>query len=395
MNARRSLAVVLVISAVIGFVIFWKSGNQAPSASAASSPPPEVAVVVLREQEVRLTAELPGRATAYAVAEIRPQVTGIIQKRLFAEGTEVRAGQPLYQIDPASYRVAVASAAAALAKAKAELEPIRLKATRYAAMVRSKAVSQQDNDDAQAALALARAEVKAAEANLEAARIDLARTTVTAPISGRISRALATPGALVTANQAQSMAIIHSMDPIYVDLTQSHVELLRLRQAIASGAIQAADTASVHLILEDGYAYPLPGTLELTETMVDTSTGTVTLRAVFPNPHRMVLPGMYVRAIVEYGTIPHALCIPEEAVLRDARGAATVLIVDADDRVEMRPVELDRSIGNQWVVRSGLTSGDRVIVQGVQKIRPGMEVRIANSEYNATNTVQAPISSSK
>jgi membrane fusion protein (multidrug efflux system) len=386
MNATRAVILTIAISVAFGLYLVWKPASQPHNANAAAAPLPEVAVVALRTQEVRLTAELPGRTTAYEVAEIRPQVTGIIQKRLFSEGSEVKAGQPLYQIDPASYRVAVASAAAALARAKAELEPVRLKAMRYAEMVRSKAVSQQDNDDAQAAFALATASVAAAEANLEAARIDLARTTVTAPISGRISRALATPGGLVTANQAQAMAVIHRLDPIYVDLTQSNTELLRLRQAVESGAIQSAGTTTVHLLLEDGSPYPLPGTLELTEATVDTSTGTVTLRAVFPNPKRVLLPGMYVRAIVEQGGIPQALLVPQEAILRDAHGAATVLVVDADDRVAARPVELDRSVGTHWIVRSGLEAGERVIVEGLQKVRPGMEVRVIEAKDNVTHT---------
>jgi membrane fusion protein (multidrug efflux system) len=333
----------------------------------------------MQGRDVTLTAELPGRTEVFQVAEIRPQVGGIITKRAFNEGTEVKAGDLLYQIDPATYEVAVAQARAAVAKAKAELEPARLKAVRYRDLIRTKAVSQQDHDEVMAALALAEANVAAAQAQLEAARINLERTRVVSPIDGRIGRASITPGALVTASQVEAMATVQQLDPIYVDLTQSNMELLRLKRALASGAVQSAGEAGtrVRLVLEDGSVYPLQGTLQLAEARVDQSTGSVTLRAVFPNPNRDLLPGMYVRAVVEEGILAQAMLVPQQAVTRNAQGEAQALVVGDGDTVVLRKLELDRAVGGDWVVRQGLAAGDRVIVEGLQKARPGVQVRIA------------------
>ena len=377
----KKILVFVVAAAVVGLgYLVWHKPSQANQPGpAAAKPAPEVAVVTMQEREVRLTSELPGRTAVYQVAEIRPQVGGIIKQRTFAEGTEVKAGALLYQIDPSTYEVAVAQARAAVAKAKAELEPARLKAARYRDLIRTKAVSQQDHDEVMAALALAEANVAASQAQLDAARIDLERTRVTAPIGGRIGRSAVTPGALVTANQAQAMASVQQLDPIYVDLTQSNVELLRLKRALASGSMQAAGQAGtrVSLILEDGSTYPLQGTLQLAEASVDQSTGSVTLRAVFPNPDRDLLPGMYVRAVVEEGVLARAILIPQQAVTRNAKGEAQTLVVDDKDTVAVRPLDLAQSVGGDWVVRTGLASGDRVVVEGLQKAKPGMQVRIA------------------
>jgi membrane fusion protein (multidrug efflux system) len=277
--------------------------------------------------------------------------------------------------------VAVARAKAAVASAAAELEPARLKAVRYQELIRSKAVSQQDHDEAQAALALAQARVASAKAELDAARIDLERTKVTAPISGRIGRASITPGALVTANQATAMATVQQLDPIYVDLTQSNVELLRLKRALAAGTMQAAGEsgAKVSLVLEDGSAYPLQGTLQLAEASVDQSTGSVTMRAVFPNPNRDLLPGMYVRAVIEEGVLAQALLVPQQAVTRNAQGQAQAFVVDAQDQLVLRQLELGQTMGGGWIVNQGLASGDRVVVEGLQKAKAGMQVRVAES----------------
>lgn len=376
----------ILVVALCGLSYFlWHKASQADDAPAkpatAPAPAPEVLVTTLAEQRVSLTSELPGRTAVYQVAEIRPQVGGIIQKRPFTEGAEVKTGQLLYQIDPAPYEVAVARASAALAKFKAELEPARLKSVRYADLISTKAVSQQDYDEVQAALALAKANVASAQAELDAARIDLQRTRVVAPISGRIGRSSVTPGALVTANQSQAMATVQQLDPIYVDLTQSNMELLRLKRALENGTLQSAGEAAtkVRLKLEDGSAYSLEGTLQLAETTVDQSTGSITLRAVFPNPKRELLPGMYVRAVLEEGVLANAVCVPQQAVLRDATGSAQVMVVDETGTVSMRPVVLGQAVGGDWVVQSGLAVGDRVVIEGLQKIRPGSQVRIAQA----------------
>ncbi len=379
---KKTLIVIAVMAAVgLGYLAWHKPSQANQPTPAQAHPAPEVAVVTMQEREVRLTSELPGRTAVYQVAEIRPQVGGILQKRAFTEGAEVKAGDLLYQIDPSTYEVAVARAAAAVAKAKAELEPARLKAVRYAELIRTKAVSQQDHDEVQAALALAKANVSSAQAELEAARIDLERTRVDAPISGRIGRSAVTPGALVTANQASALATVQQLDPIYVDLTQSNVEMLRLKRALESGSIQSAGEAAtrVRLILEDGTAYAHEGTLQLAEASVDQSTGAVTLRAVFPNPKRDLLPGMYVRAVVEEGVLANALLVPQQAVVRNAQGQAMAMVVDAGETIAARPLELDRAVGGDWIVRQGLASGDRVVVEGLQKARPGTQVRVAQT----------------
>jgi membrane fusion protein (multidrug efflux system) len=371
---------IVVVAVGLGYLAWDNKPSQANQpAQAKAAPAPEVAVVTMQEKSVTLTSELPGRTAVYQVAEIRPQVGGIIQKRAFTEGAEVKAGQLLYQIDPASYEVAVARARAAVASAKAELEPARLKARRFADLIRSKAVSQQDHDEAQAAFALAQANVASAQAELEAARIDLERTRVSAPIDGRIGRSSITPGALVTANQATAMATVQQLDPIYVDLTQSNMELLRLKRALANGTMQSAGEAGtrVRLMLEDGSTYAQTGTLQLAEASVDQSTGAVTLRAVFPNPNRELLPGMYVRAVIEEGVLAQALLIPQQAVTRNAHGEAQALIVDGQDTLALRKLELAQAVGGDWIVRQGLSAGDRVVVEGLQKARPGMQVRVA------------------
>nr|WP_051307024.1 efflux RND transporter periplasmic adaptor subunit [Desulfomicrobium escambiense] len=379
---KKTLIVIAVMAAVgLGYLAWHKPSQANQPAAAQAKPAPEVAVVTMQETDVTLTSELPGRTAVYQVAEIRPQVGGIIKQRAFTEGTEVKAGDLLYQIDPSTYEVAVAQAKAAVAKSKAELEPARLKAARYRDLIRTKAVSQQDHDEVMAALALAEANVAASQAQLDAARIDLERTRVTAPIGGRIGRSSVTPGALVTANQAQAMAAVQQLDPIYVDLTQSNVELLRLKRALASGSMQSAGEAGakVRLILEDGSSYPLQGTLQLAEASVDQSTGSVTLRAVFPNPDRDLLPGMYVRAVIEEGVLAKAMLVPQQAVVRNAQGQAMAMVVDAGETIAARPLELDRAVGGDWIVRQGLASGDRVVIEGLQKARPGTQVRVAQT----------------
>ncbi len=347
--------------------------DRSPQAPAAAAAPPEVAVATLAPQRVPLTTLLPGRTAAHLKAEVRPQVGGIIQARLFTEGGEVKAGQPLYRIDPATFEAAFGSARAALAKAEANAMPAGLKARRYAELARTGAVSTQDNDDAQAAFGQAQAEVQAAKAALESARIDLARTTIASPIAGRIGASSVTPGALVIANQAAALATIQQIDPIYVDLTQSSRDLLRLRQALAAGRLarSAAGGARVKLLLEDGSAYPLEGSLEFADITVDQATGVYALRALFPNSAGTLLPGMYVRAVLEEGVAEAALLAPQPAVARDAKGEPYALVILPDGTVEQRALTVDRVVGDAWLVTSGLNAGDQVIVEGLQKVRPG------------------------
>jgi len=340
------------------------------------SGPPQVGVLVVQPQRLALGTELPGRTVPYQIAEVRPQVTGLIQARSFQEGSLVKAGQPLYQIDAASYQASVDSARATLAKSEANLRSTRLKSQRYSELVAIKAVSQQDQDDASAALQQGEADVAAAKAALETARINLAYTRVTSPISGRIGRSSVTPGALVTANQASTLSTVQQLDPIYVDVTQSSSAVLRLRQALARGDLKSggADAAAVKLLLEDGSTYPLAGKLQFSDVTVDQGTGAITLRAVFPNPGGALLPGMYVRAVVEEGVSDQALLVPQPAVGRDSTGKPLAYVVGADGRLEARAITTGRAIGDQWLVTAGLKAGDRLVVEGQQKARPGQPV---------------------
>ena len=326
-------------------------------------PPPEVGVVVLRAGPATLTAELPGRTAPYRISEVRPQINGIVLKRLFTEGNEVKAGQPLYQIDPAPYRAAYNNANAALMTSKA-------KAERFGQLLKANAVAPQDYDDALAAY-------KQATANVQAARINLGYTRIIAPISGRIGISTVTEGALVTAGQTTALTTIQTLDPMYVDIPQSSTQLLVLRQAVAAGQLDK-DTlvvSNVGLWLEDGTKYALSGKLQFTDVTVDTSTGAVTLRAIFPNPNRLLLPGMYVRAIIGEGVVPNAILAPQQGVIRDTRGLPTAWVVGKNNTAELRTLQVSRSVGNDWLVTSGLRDGDSVIVEGTQSLRPGISVR--------------------
>lgn len=351
--------------------------DQKSGGPGAGGPTPSVGVVTAQAQNVPMVAELPGRTSPYLIAEVRPQVTGIVAKRAFAEGSSVKAGAMLYQIEPATYSAAFDSAKAALARAQANREAARLKAVRYADLVKIDAVSKQANDDAQAALKQADADVAAARAALDKARIDVDYTRVSAPISGRIGRSAVTPGALVTANQATALATIQQLDPIYVDVTQSSADLLRLKRDVAAGNLQRARDATVpvKLVLEDGSLYADDGKLAFSEVSVDQGTGSVTLRAVFPNPRGELLPGMYVRARLTQGVRRDAFLIPHAALSHDARGKAMVMVVNKDNKVEPRMVEATQSEGDKWVVTQGIAAGDRVIVEGLQKVRPDTVVQ--------------------
>jgi membrane fusion protein (multidrug efflux system) len=311
----------------------------------------------------------------HLIAEVRPQVNGIIKKRLFTEGSDVKAGQLLYQIDPATYEAAFASAKAAQARVEATLASVRLTEERYRDLVKIKAVSQQDYDAAFAAFKQTEADLAFAKAAVETARINLAYTKVTAPISGRIGRSTVTDGALVTANQLAALATVQQLDSMYVDVTQSTAELLKLKQNLANGVMKKSSSAQVKLLLEDGSAYPIPGTLKFSEVTVDQSTGSVTLRAVFPNPKQTLLPGMFVRAILEEGVDTNAILVPQRGVTRTPKGDAMVMVVGAEDKAEPRPIKVVRTVGDSWLVSEGLKTGDRVILEGLQKARPGTVVK--------------------
>jgi membrane fusion protein (multidrug efflux system) len=352
---------------------------------------PEVAVVAVRTQRITLTTELPGRTSAYRVAEIRPQVSGLIQKRLFTEGTDVPAGYLLYQIDPAPFQAVLDNALAALSRAEANLPPVRARAQRFKELLADKSVSQQDYDDADGALKLAEADVKFAKAAVETARINLEYTRINAPIGGRIGRSTITDGAIVTAYQPMPLAVVQQLDPIYVDVTQSTKELLRLQKRLAQGELStpASAQSKVWLILEDGTAYTHEGTLQFRDISVDPTTATVVLRMVFPNPQGILLPGMFVRTIVEEGTDKNAILVPQQSVMRDPKGQPQVLVVDANGSAQVKMLELDRAIGDQWVVSAGLTPGEQIIVEGAQRVRPGTPVKAVPFTPGSKDSVQS------
>ncbi|MDD2850410.1 MAG: efflux RND transporter periplasmic adaptor subunit [Desulfuromonadaceae bacterium] len=369
-----------IFLACTGFLVIGTllSGCSKKSAPAGPPPggPPEVSVITIEPQRITLTSELSGRVSASQTAEVRPQVGGIIKKQLFREGSDVAAGTVLYQIDPSSYQASFNGAKAALAKAEANLAPTRLKSERYRELVKINAVSKQDYDDISAAMKLAEAEIESAKAALESARINLAYTKVTAPISGRIGRSSVTNGALVTAGQGAPLATIQQLSPVNVDVTQSSSDMLRLKKALDSGQLShKGGQAQVKLLLEDGTPYPLSGTLKLTEAFVDPGTGSVTLRVLFPNPKQLLLPGMFVRAILEEGVKDQAILVPQRGVTRNPAGNAMVMVVGTDEKVAPQVIKAERTVGNSWLVSDGLKTGDRVILEGLQKARPGTVVK--------------------
>jgi membrane fusion protein (multidrug efflux system) len=366
--ARLALAVALVTAGAA-----CQQRSHGPSAP----PPPEVGVAAVRSARVVFTTELPGRTAAYLVADVRPQVNGIIQRREFVEGADVKAGQLLYQIDPAPYKAAYDQAVASLAMVESDVPALRSKAERLKELVAIHAVGQQDYDDAASALGRAEASVLAAKAAVETARVNLGYTPVKSPISGRIGRSSVTVGALVTAYQPTSLAVVQQLDPIYVDVTQASADILRLTRAVDSGQVARAgsNARKVKLLLEDGTPYPIEGTLQFRDVSVEPTTGSVILRMVFPNPHRTLLPGMYVRAIVEEGVDEHAILAPQQGITRNAKGDPLAMVVNAAGKVEQRKIEVDRAIGADWVVTKGLAPDDRLIVEGRDRVRPGAMVR--------------------
>jgi|SoimicmetaTmtHAB_FD_contig_81_235212_length_2857_multi_2_in_0_out_0_2 membrane fusion protein (multidrug efflux system) len=362
-------AAALLLILLVAYLLFGRSAPPPP----AQGPQP-VGVIVVREEPVALSTELPGRTSPYETSDVRPQVDGIIRARLFTEGDYVRAGQPLYRIDPATYEARVASARAALARARASTIAAEGQVKRYAELVKRNFVSRQLYDNALSAAGEARADVEAQNAALRSASIDLGRTTVRAPISGRIGRSLYTTGALVQAGQDNALTTIQRLDPIYVDIQQSSSDLLRLREQMLSGQV-TSDKAPVQLQLESGSTYPMTGTLSFADVTVDPATGSQTIRAVFPNPQHILLPGMFVRGQLSQGIQARGILVPQRAVGRDERGRPTVLVVGPKSMSELRVIQADRSVGDDWLVTGGLKPGEKVIVEGGPLMRPGMPVK--------------------
>ncbi|EAN5160771.1 multidrug efflux RND transporter periplasmic adaptor subunit AcrA [Salmonella enterica] len=386
MNKNRGLtplAVVLMLSGSLAL-----TGCDDKQDQQGGQQMPEVGVVTLKTEPLQITTELPGRTVAYRIAEVRPQVSGIILKRNFVEGSDIEAGVSLYQIDPATYQATYDSAKGDLAKAQAAANIAELTVKRYQKLLGTQYISKQEYDQALADAQQANAAVVAAKAAVETARINLAYTKVTSPISGRIGKSSVTEGALVQNGQASALATVQQLDPIYVDVTQSSNDFLRLKQELANGSLkQENGKAKVDLVTSDGVKFPQSGTLEFSDVTVDQTTGSITLRAIFPNPDHTLLPGMFVRARLQEGTKPAALLVPQQGVTRTPRGDATVLVVGADNKVEIRQIVASQAIGDKWLVTDGLKAGDRVVVSGLQKVRPGAQVKV--QEITADNKQQA------
>jgi membrane fusion protein (multidrug efflux system) len=375
---RFALLSALALPLVLALSGCKRNGPPSAQAAAAKPPPPSVTVAPARAARVPVTVELPGRVNPLRVAQVRARVDGIVLKRAFREGADVREGQRLFKIDPAPYQASLESAQASLLRAEANVRAQELQAERFQKLVASNAVSHQDYDNAVASQGQASADVASGRASVRSARINLGYTDVAAPITGRVGIAAVTEGAYVQAGQATLMATVQQIDPIYVDLNQSSVQGLRLRQDLAAGRVQTAgpNRARVNLILEDGSRYPIAGTLQFSDVTVDPGTGSVTVRTIVPNPNHVLLPGMFVRARVEEGLVD-ALLVPQAGVSHDPQGQATALVVGKDDKVVAKKIQAATTQGADWVVTGGLDEGDRVIVSGIQKVKPGAPVRIA------------------
>ncbi|MGN7833530.1 multidrug efflux RND transporter periplasmic adaptor subunit SmeD [Pseudoxanthomonas sp. 22568] len=380
----------LALSLAIGLSLSACGGGEP---EAPQGGPGQVTVTTLKTEQVGLTRELPGRTQAFLVAEVRPQVNGIVARRLFTEGGVVKAGQALYQLDDASYRAQANTARAQLARAEATAHAARLSARRIGELAKIDAVSQQDLENAVAAQQQADADVGAARASLDAANVTLGYARITAPISGRIGKSTVTQGALVNAGQAEALATVQQLDPIYVDLSQSSAELLQLRRELAAGRLQDNQQLPVSILLEDGSTFDHKGTLEFSEVSVDPGTGSFGLRVKVDNPEGVLMPGMYVRAVIGGGVRNDALLVPMQGIARDPKGDTTAMVVGKDGKVEVRPVKVSRALGDKWLVEDGLKAGDKVIVEGLQKIGPGMPVqateRDAKPARTATSTAPA------
>lgn len=392
MNKNRGLtplAVVLMLSGSLAL-----TGCDDKPAQQGAQQMPEVGIVTLKSAPLQITTELPGRTSAYRVAEVRPQVSGIILKRNFTEGSDIQAGVSLYQIDPATYQATYESAKGDLAKAQAAANMDQLTVKRYQKLLGTKYISQQDYDTAVATAQQSNAAVVAAKAAVETARINLAYTKVTSPISGRIGKSAVTEGALVRNGQTTALATVQQLDPIYVDVTQSSNDFLRLKQELANGKLQQENgKAKVELVTNDGLKYPQNGTLEFSDVTVDQTTGSITLRAIFPNPDHTLLPGMFVRARLEEGVNPDAILVPQQGVTRTPRGDASAMVVGEGDKVEVRQITATQAIGDKWLVTEGLKTGDRVIISGLQKVKPGVQVKaqevVSDEKQQAAGNAQS------
>lgn len=384
MVSKRLMSCVLASSALLALsACGGGQPQQAPQA-------PSVGYVVVREQPVTLTTELPGRTTAFETSEVRPQVNGLVLERLFVEGDVVHKGQALYRIDPAPYEAQVASARAALTRARSSIASSAALARRYGELVKINAIARQEFENAQTTAAQAQADVSAQQAALRTAQIDLARTTIRAPITGRIGRSLFTTGALVSASQASALATIQRIDPVYVDIQESSADLLKLRQQILSGQLTRDGNAHVKLKLEDGTEYGAQGTLRFADVTVDPTTGSQIIRALFPNPNGLLLPGMFVRASLVEGTQAKGMLVPQRAVSRDEKGQPTVLVIGAGNKVEGRTLQSNRTLGDNWIVTGGLKPGDKVIVEGAMMLRPGVPVQGKPWDPNAKPAGEQP-----
>ncbi|WP_312201093.1 multidrug efflux RND transporter periplasmic adaptor subunit AcrA [Kosakonia cowanii] len=390
MNINRGLTPLAVVLMLSGSLALTGCDDKPAQQQQGAGQAPEVGVVTVKAAPLQITTELPGRTTAYRIAEVRPQVSGIILKRNFTEGSDVEAGVSLYQIDPATYQAAYDSAKGDLAKAQAAANIAQMTLNRYKKLLGTKYISQQDYDTAQADAQQANASVIAAKAAVENARINLAYTKVTSPISGRTGTSTVTEGALVQSGQTTALTTVQQLDPIYVDVTQSSNDFLRLKQEMANGSLkQDNGKAKVELVTNDGMKYDQSGTLEFSGVTVDQTTGSITLRAVFPNPDHTLLPGMFVRAKLEEGVNPNALLVPQQGVTRTPRGDATAMVVGEGDKVEIRNITATQAIGDKWLVTDGLKSGDRVIIEGLQKVKPGVQVKAQEVTSDQKEQAQA------
>lgn len=390
MNINRGLTPLAVVLMLSGSLALTGCDDKPAQQQQGAGQAPEVGVVTVKAAPLQITTELPGRTTAYRIAEVRPQVSGIILKRNFTEGSDVEAGVSLYQIDPATYQAAYDSAKGDLAKAQAAANIAQMTLNRYKKLLGTKYISQQDYDTAQADAQQANATVIAAKAAVESARINLAYTKVTSPISGRTGTSTVTEGALVQSGQTTALTTVQQLDPIYVDVTQSSNDFLRLKQEMANGSLkQDNGKAKVELVTNDGMKYDQSGTLEFSGVTVDQTTGSITLRAVFPNPDHTLLPGMFVRAKLEEGVNPNALLVPQQGVTRTPRGDATAMVVGEGDKVEIRNITATQAIGDKWLVTDGLKSGDRVIIEGLQKVKPGVQVKAQEVTSDKKEQAQA------
>ncbi|MBG0751454.1 MULTISPECIES: efflux RND transporter periplasmic adaptor subunit [Pectobacterium] len=396
MNKNRRLTPLAAVLMLSGGLMLAGCDGGNNQQGGAQQQMPEVGIVTLKTEALNVMTELPGRTSAYRIAEVRPQVGGIILKRNFVEGSDVKAGASLYQIDPATYQASYNSAKGSLAQAQAQAEIARLTVNRYKPLLGTNYVSKQDYDQAVATSRQADAAVQAAKAAVDTAQINLAYTKVSSPIEGRVGKSTVTEGALVATGQATALTTVQQLDPIYVDVTQSSNDFLQLKRELENGTLkQSAGKANVRLLLENGTEYTEAGTLEFSDVTVDETTGSITLRAIFPNPQHNLLPGMFVRARLDSGVNPTALLVPQQGVTRDPRGQATAMVVGEGDKVEPRTLTTSKAVGDKWLVTEGLKAGDRVIVTGLQKISPGAQVKTQEVAQENQQAQQAPAEPAK